>query len=607
MASSGELDYVPPVLNYEDSPTPITELTPELAESLRKRSHTVLSYLVATNSKSIFFNEYEPLAAFRDALDGQVPDDVDDLFSKTVELSEYNDYLPFVDRFFQKDVKVADVENLMAPGLPYFIAHSSGTSGGKTKHFPKYQHPKHMSTSTAQTMAASNPTSKTGGKNCVVYSLGYMDVVKPLDENGEVAKHITVCLMSSGTIRMHTGMDQPRDAFYQKMKVPVNTAPLGASFIPNYKSFMFIHGLFALAERNTELINTMFSTLFRDFYTALIERFDEVVDCIEKGTLPDMDGIAHVKDNLMQYWSANPERAQELRTIGNDTTQPGWLKRVFPKLAIVVAISSGPFSSVLPEMKHHMGPDVQLRTLGINCSEAFLALAYDSKDPSLYKVVGTDEIIEYLDIDLPENAKGLLSAWEVQVGKKYEVILTTRDGFWRYRLGDVVEVVGFDPRDGQPIIHYLERRSSCIRLASEITTESELTGAIMTVSKDLGTVAEFCVMGDYRATRARYGYWVETQNNLPDDASHVPERVHAALKAANSNYDYENRTGKLGVPTVHILKKGTFAEFRDWKIRSLGISSGQVKVPLVVWEEATRKFLEERELREVVGPASVDS
>jgi hypothetical protein len=48
--------------------------------------------------------------------------------------------------------------------------------------------------------------------------------------------------------------------------------------------------------------------------------------------------------------------------------------------------------------------------------------------------------------------------WNIEVGRKYEVVLTTRDGLWRYRLGDVVEAVGFDPRDGQPIIHYLEVR-----------------------------------------------------------------------------------------------------------------------------------------------------
>ena len=50
---------------------------------------------------------------------------------------------------------------------------------------------------------------------------------------------------------------------------------------------------------------------------------------------------------------------------------------------------------------------MELRTLGIGCSEAFLALGYDHRDPSLYKVVGSDDIIEFLPVDAPEESKHL--------------------------------------------------------------------------------------------------------------------------------------------------------------------------------------------------------
>ncbi|KAI6033637.1 hypothetical protein BKA83DRAFT_4178909, partial [Pisolithus microcarpus] len=36
-------------------------------------------------------------------------------------------------------------------------------------------------------------------------------------------------------------------------------------------------------------------------------------------------------------------------------------------------------------------------------------------------------------------------------------------GFWRYRLGDVVEVLGFDPRDGQPVVRHVEVCSTLSR------------------------------------------------------------------------------------------------------------------------------------------------
>ena len=50
--------------------------------------------------------------------------------------------------------------------------------------------------------------------------------------------------------------------------------------------------------------------------------------------------------------------------------------------------------------------------------------------------------------------------WEVEVGKQYEPILTTRNGLWRYRLGDILTIIGFDPRSQAPIFKWAGRRSS---------------------------------------------------------------------------------------------------------------------------------------------------
>ncbi|EGO19354.1 hypothetical protein SERLADRAFT_479847 [Serpula lacrymans var. lacrymans S7.9] len=509
-----------------------------------------------------------------------------------VPLSVYKDYHPFVSRLFEEPCTVSNVENLMAPGIPYFIAHSSGTSNGVTKHFPKYRHPEHMSTSTAGTMAASNPVSKHGGKNCIAFSLGHRQVVQPLDHEGNIARRIPVCLMSTGTVRMHNDMAVERDQIYQSIRIPNNSSPLAVSYIPNYKSFLFMHALFALQEPNMELINTMFSTIFRDFCRVIEEQWETLVQCIEDGNVPELEATGPFIENLRRLFGGpNPERANYLRTIGKATDEPGWLKKIWPGLRTIVAISSGPFITVVPECHHFIGPDVVMQTLGINCSEAFLALAYDSRDPSLYKVVGSDEIIEFLNVNEPEEAKSLTQTWNVKLGEKYEVILTTRDGFWRYRLNDVIEVVGFDPTDGQPIIHYLERRNVHIRLANEITTEKQIQGAIAAVSDSLGYVSELCVSPDYRQTTPRYAFYLELQHSPGSDADLAPAKMHTYLQTHNQNYLKDSQAGKIGVPSVHILRRGTFGEYREWKAQVTNSASGQIKVPLVIWDEETRQWL----------------
>jgi len=51
---------------------------------------------------------------------------------------------------------------------------------------------------------------------------------------------------------------------------------------------------------------------------------------------------------------------------------------------------------------------------------------------------------------------------------------------------------------------------------------------------------------------------------------------------------------------VRVVRKGTFVEFRDWKIgKGMDKGMGHVKVPAVVFDAETAAWLEERVVEEV--------
>ena len=143
---------------------------------------------------------------------------------------------------------------------------------------------------------------------------------------------------------------------------------MSVSFIFNYKAFLFMHALFALYEPQVEFINTVFSTIFRDFCRAIDEKWDVLVECIETGSIPDSVDVGHLKGELLvsdiceiretltkhvldqKFLPPNPERAAELRRISRNVQSPGWLTKIWPGLQVVVAISSGPFQTVVPEV-----------------------------------------------------------------------------------------------------------------------------------------------------------------------------------------------------------------------------------------------------------------
>ncbi|KAG0700006.1 hypothetical protein DFH29DRAFT_934127 [Suillus ampliporus] len=44
--------------------------------------------------------------------------------------------------------------------------------------------------------------------------------------------------------------------------------------------------------------------------------------------------------------------------------------------------------------------------------------------------------------------------------------------------------------------------------------------------------------------------------------------------------DYDR--GAMGMPTIHVVKPGTFMEYRKWRFEAAAIGTCQVKVPVVI-------------------------
>ena len=71
-----------------------------------------------------------------------------------------------------------------------------------------------------------------------------------------------------------------------------------------------------------------------------------------------------------------------------------------------------------------------------------------------YVLVPRAMFFEFIPIEIGDS--GILFADQVEVGKSYEVIITTVSGLYRYRLGDVVKVVGFF--NNTPLLEFLYRQ-----------------------------------------------------------------------------------------------------------------------------------------------------
>ncbi|KAG9312152.1 GH3 auxin-responsive promoter [Chiua virens] len=479
--------------------------TAEQVAALQERTNDILLNIIRTNINTQYASQAILLTGFRGAVlaCGGTEDDDTLLtnFRTHVPLSTYDPYEPFINKLKVQPCKEKNVENLLAPGLPDLLGVSSSTSGTRPKILPKYKHSNEPNVGKAFI--------DLDGKSALATMVctGYRDVKEVERAPGEVIRRIPVCIMTGGLLRRTIGWYTDDDNRLSQ-SFPGYAVPWAATVIGYFPSFLIIHGLFWLARRDIEQFLIPFSTTFIDLFRRIDEQWEVLVSCIRDGKLPDLEGIDHA------HFIADPERAAELLDIGPPFSREGWFALVWPKTSVVAMVCSGTFVTGLPKVRSILGPTVALRSPGYFASEVTLGFAHDANKLDEF-VLNIKDVIEFLDDCQDETHINLRQVWELEVGKRYEPILTTRDGLWRYRLGDIIEIVGFDSQSGVPIFKSSGRRSLTLRFPHTQITDLQLLAAIERLnSEDVIQVNEFTTMLDDRALPPSVCFLVELAGPL---------------------------------------------------------------------------------------------
>ncbi len=228
----------------------------------------------------------------------------------------------------------------------------------------------------------------------------------------------------------------------------------------------------------------------------------------------------------------------------------------------------------LAKLPAALGRDIPVREVGIHASEGVFAVSVDDGDPVLW--LGGHVL------ELRDDAGAILDPTEAEVGREYELVVTTESGLWRYAMGDLVRVTGWLGR--APRVVFVRKSGSFLNATGEKVTEGQVLAATQRVH---GHATGVCAATEW-SDPPRIVLWVE---RAPDDgwrfdASHFD----AALQEENLEYASKRQTGRLAETHVVDLPAGTFARWRTERVAA-GAPEAQVKDPVVVEFDAFSRFL----------------
>ncbi|KAI6038444.1 GH3 auxin-responsive promoter [Pisolithus marmoratus] len=566
---------------------PITALTLELETTLKEDTDRRLRNLITANIKSRYARSSSKLSDFRLAIedkDVQTDESVLSDFRRLVPTTDYESYRPFFDKFNSRPCKLSEVEDMLAPGLPIYIPLSSATTNKKSKQFVKYPR--------SQPYAHGPPPVRVK-TTAFLFTFAYRDPVEVLTDSGEILRRIPLCNQSSGVMRLQNNWTIETDNTRMASILPGHVAPWATGFITHHRSFLLTHALFALANTSLEGFAVTFLPYFIDMVHRIKDEWDVLVSGIRNGIIPDFEHIDHVRAYLQINMRADPQRADELQNIGPPLSYSGWAQRVWPSLKLLKGICSGTFAAALPQARSVLGSNVIIHNTWYICTECLVGRSLNFEDTETF-VIAADDLIEYLDMtDEPAHGK-VLQAWDLRPGKFYQPVSTTHDGLWRYIIDDVIQVTGFDPRNGLPVF------SLELRLPHAIITEADLASAIRAISrKDIIEVEEFTTVADDRKFPQTVGFFVEITGDIGFNAKFARQKAFEAVAATSEEHQIAFDADELGLPTIRIVKPGTFADYRRWRGESMGFGVGQIKVPVVLSDPRAQEWMRERVMMEL--------
>lgn len=201
-------------------------------------------------------------------------------------------------------------------------------------------------------------------------------------------------------------------------------------------------------------------------------------------------------------------------------------ERIWPHLRLISCWAGGAAADSIPLLKSYF-PNVVIEPKGLLATEAFVSFPYDGQASALSL---RSHFFEF------EKGDSIFLAHELKAGERYSVVVTTSGGFYRYRLHDVIEVVGHV--DQCPLLRFIGRADAVVDLRGEKLHEIFAAEAVRQTLAKQSVEARFAMLAP---TEAGDGYVLFIQT---DDAADLAADLDDALRAS-FQYDYCRRLGQL--------------------------------------------------------------
>ena len=366
------------------------------------------------------------------------------------------------------------------------------------------------------------------------------------------------------------------------------TSPIPVLYPKGYMPMMYLKVRYLLADRDCIFMFSVFMTNLVDMMNYIKNNWETLVEDIRTGTFnADVQIDDDVKAELLKVTKPDPERAAELEAEFKKGFDTPIIPRIWPKMSFISTIGTGGFAAYTRVMRSFSG-DVPIDFSIYGASEAMMAACVHIEEPE-FALLCDSCFFEFLPADAPSDATDTLNIDELEVGKDYEIIITNLSGFYRYRIKDVIKVLGYEGES--PKITFAYRKSQLLDLSGDKITEAMMDETIRRTGEELGcNIIDYTVFPNREDSPSHYEFLIEPDRLLdPSKCDYYLEVLERHLGEVNPVYKECIDTNEIAHAKLYVQQLQTHALWRDLKLHK-GTSLNQVKPVRVLDTPLKKKF-----------------
>ncbi|CAF2124209.1 unnamed protein product [Brassica napus] len=417
----------------------------------------------------------------------------------------------------------------------------------------------------------------------------------PIDDNGRALQFIfsSKQYISKGGVPVGTATTNvyrnPNFKAGMKSIQSLCCSPDEVIFSPDVHQALYCHLLSGI------LFRDQVQYVFASFAHGLVHAFrtfeqlwEEIVTDIEDGVLSSRITVPSVRTAMAKLLRGpNPELAETIRNKCMSLSNwYGLIPALFPNAKYVYGIMTGSMEPYVKKLRHYAG-ELPLVSHDYGSSEGWIAANVRprlSPEEATFAVVPNLGYFEFLPLSETGETEERppVGLTEVKVGQEYEVVITNYAGLYRYRLGDVVKIVGFYNKT--PQLKFICRRNLILSINIDKNTERDLQMSVESAAKRLAEekieVIDFSSHVDVKTEPGHYViYWEisgETEDDVLQDCCNCLDKGFI-----DAGYMSSRKCKTIGALELRVVERGTFRKVQEHFL-GLGSSAGQFKMPRCV-------------------------